>query len=48
MLKELFDEFDGYTSDTQEEDFVERLGVDLREISTKYNVANEESEQIFD
>jgi hypothetical protein len=48
VLKELFDEFDGYTSDAQEEDFIERLGVDLREVITKYAIANEESEQIFD
>lgn len=48
ILKELFEDFDGYTSDTQEEDFIERLGVDLRELANKHTYANEESEQTID
>jgi len=48
VLRELFDEFDGYTSDTNEENFIERLGVELRVLGQKHHAANEESEQVFD
>lgn len=48
ILRELFGDFDGYTSDTQEEDFIERLGVDLKELGMKHGLANEESEQLYD
>lgn len=48
VLKELNEEFDGYTSDSQEEDFIERLGIDLRELSSKHKVATEEGELIFE
>jgi hypothetical protein len=32
VLKELYEEFDGYTSDNHEEEFIDKLGVDIREI----------------
>lgn len=31
-LKHLNEYFDGYTSDNNEEDFIERLGIDVRTI----------------
>lgn len=32
VLKELYEEFDGYTSDNNEEEFIDKLGVDIQEI----------------
>jgi len=48
VLRELFEEFDGYTSDTNEENFIERLGMELRILGQKHQLANEESAQVFD
>lgn len=47
-LKDLNEEFDGYTSDGQEEDFIERLGIDLRELAGKHKIAVEEGDSISD
>lgn len=33
ILKYFHEEFDGYTSDNEEEDFVEKLGVDIHELT---------------
>ncbi len=44
ILKALQEDFDGYTSDTNEEDFIERLGNELRELAQKHMHASEEAE----
>jgi len=43
-LKSLYEEFDGYTSDGKEEDFIDRLGIDLRELNQKHHTAIEDGE----
>lgn len=48
VLKELYEEFDGYTSDSEEEAFIEKLGIDIRELAQKHHMANEDSEAIMD
>lgn len=40
FLKELYEDFDGYTSDVGEEDFIDRLGIEVKEIQTKHNYAS--------
>eukprot|EP00347_Sterkiella_histriomuscorum_P003315 403364755 len=48
VLKELFEEFDGYTSDTQEEDFIDKLGLDIKEISAAITKAQDFNERLTD
>jgi hypothetical protein len=36
VLKELQEEFEGYTSGAQEEDFIDRLAIEIREIESKH------------
>ena len=44
VLKELQFEFDGYTSDTGEETFIERLDTELNELGDKHSRAFEDAE----
>ena len=48
ILKELFEEFDGYTSDTGEEDFIDRLGIEIKEIGQKHKIAVDHNEKLLD
>jgi uncharacterized phage infection (PIP) family protein YhgE len=48
VLKELFEEFDGYTSDTMEEDFVDKLGNEVKEIASNIQQALDFNEKLND
>jgi len=48
VLADLCLDFDGYTSDTEEENFIERLAITLQDLATKHKEAYEEAEQIGD
>jgi hypothetical protein len=45
VIKELQGEFDGYTSDNEEEDFIDRLGVDIKDLTHKLTFCGEENEK---
>ena len=48
VLKELQEEFDGYTSDIQEEDFIDRLGVEIKDIEDKCKLLTAQNDKLID
>lgn len=48
ILQGLQNEFDGYTSDHEEEDFIERLGVEIKDLNVKVQTLTDENEQVQD